>query len=168
MISLWMSEWNYRAETRRLSRLSTLQMDGGRWITHTFISDKKRLRGREPNIRWSYSPQGNIYRDGSEMERKGRNSTSPGAEDGWWMDKQTETSIKNKWKYSPFTDWFYIVRVCCLVTSHCPPHFQMLISSETINKSMARAAGPDCFRGKRESVVLLSRKWNWTGTWPPS
>lgn len=75
------------------------------------------------------------------------------------MDQQTEISIKNKWKYliSPFTDWFYIARVCCLVTSHCPAHFKMLISSETINKSMAWVARADCFRGKRESVVLLSR-----------
>lgn len=78
--------------------------------------------------------------------------------DGW--NKQTETSIKNKWKYliSPFTDWIYIAGVCCLVTSHCPAHFQMLIRSETINKSMAVGCQAWLFPGdKGESVVLLSR-----------
>lgn len=83
------------------------------------------------------------------------------------MDKQTEISIKNKWKYiiSPFTDRFPIAGVCCLVTSHCPPHFQMFITLETINKSMARAAGPDSFRGKGESGPLTQEvELNWDVT----
>lgn len=81
-----------------------------------------------------------------------------------WMDerwnKQTETSINTKWKnlISLLTDWISIAPVCCLVTSHCPAHFQMLIRWETINKSMAAGCWPDCFRGEREVGPLVCRE----------
>lgn len=46
--------------------------------------------------------------------------------------------------------------VCCLVTSHCPAHFKVLISLETMNKSMACFARADGFWGKVSPVLLSS------------
>ena len=162
MISLWTSEWNYRAGTKRLS-LSLINLANGQglWIRHTFISDKKKAQGQTSRTPGEVIHLKVIFTETrEEMERK-REEFNLTRSEGWWMEQQTETSIKNKWKYliSPFTDWIYIAGVCCLVTSHCPAHFQMLISLETINKSMAVGFQAWLFPGEKAAA------WSsWVGT----
>lgn len=131
------------------SLLSAVQMDRFcecdtlSFLTKKAQGQKSRTSGEVIHLKVIFTETGERW-----TERRG---IQPYQE--WWLDdgwnKQTETSIKNKWKYliSPLTDWIYIARVCCLVTSHCPAHFQMLIRSETINKSMAAGCQTWLFPG---------------------
>lgn len=168
MISLWTSEWNYRAGTKCLSLISRAN---GQvlWIRHTLICDKK-AQGQSRRTSGEVIHLKVIFRETGERRRE-RGGIQPYHH--CWMDerwnKQTETSIKTKWKnlISLLTDWISIAPVCCLVTSHCPAHFQMLIRWETINKSMAAGCWPDCFRGEREVGPLVCREVDLNRTQTP-
>lgn len=153
-ISLWTSEWNYRAGTFSFSHQPF------KWSRHSLVCGRK----AQGQSRWTAGKL--IHFKVTFIETKGRRREKKEKFSLTGRRKQTQTSIKNKWKYliSPFTDWIYIARVCCLVTSHCPAHFNCwLVWRQNMNRWWWGCRSWLFPGAKGERGRSLQWKQSWTG-----